>query len=104
MPYEYASSNHALMSSRWKTANAAATAVKAASAASGAHLSRRAAERSVRRDACRRFAQVLGGIDALGGGGMLRHLAGELDRPRLGIPAERCCSFARDSRQLADTS
>src|SRR5713226_5634546 len=90
------------MSRRWNTATAAATAVRAASAASGAHLSRRAAESSVRRDACRGFAQMLGGIDALGREIMLEHLADELVKRRLGFPAELLGRLARVSAQLVD--
>src|SRR5260370_18489752 len=102
MPYEYASSNHALMSRRWNTTTAAATAVRATSAASGAHLSRRAAESSVRRDACRRFAQMLGGIDALRCEVMLEHLADELVERRLGFPAELLGRPPRASAQPVD--
>src|SRR5260370_39771127 len=102
MPYEYASSNHALMSRRWNTTTAAATAVRATSAASGAHVSGRAAESSVRRDACRRFAQVLGGIDALCREVMLQHLADELFERRLGFPAELLGRLAGVSAQLVD--
>src|SRR5712691_9047404 len=90
------------MSRRWNTATAAATAMRAASAASEAHLSRRAAESSVRRDACRRLAQMVGGIDALGCEVMLEHLADELVEGRLGFPAELLGRLARVSAQLVD--